>query len=259
MAINRQIEQSLARLTLEQRERHFHHHSYSEDLRQYELMRRGDPDAVAEGERMFRGPFTGSLSDDPVKNYRYLFVSSVTMACRFCMEGGMDTEVAYNLSDLYIRRMDRCETVEEIFELHSAMFSDLTSRMKSLTLEQTYALPVHKVLEYISRRLQEPLTVERLAEVAGLTPAYLSTLFKKETGLALSEYIRRERIGMARQLLQYTDYSCTDIAEYLCFSSDSHFSRVFREYTGLTPTEYRRRNYQRFWNKDEENERSDPQ
>ena len=48
MAVNRQIEQSLARLTLEQRERHFHHHSYREDLRQYELMRRGDPDAVAE-------------------------------------------------------------------------------------------------------------------------------------------------------------------------------------------------------------------
>ena len=67
------------------------------------------------------------------------------------------------MRDLYIRRMDRCETVEEIFELHSAMFSDLTSRMKSLTLERTYALPVHKVLEYISRRLQEPLTVAATA------------------------------------------------------------------------------------------------
>ena len=259
MAVNRQIEQSLARLTLEQRERHFHHHSYREDLRQYELMRRGDPGAVAEGERMFRGPNTGSLSDDPLTNYRYLFVSAVTMACRFCMEGGMDSEIAYNLSDLYIRRMDRCESVEEIFSLHSAMFSDFTSRMGALIREKTYSLPVHKVMEYISRRLQDPLTVEHLAKVAGLTPSYLSTLFKKETGIALSEYIRRERIDMAGQLLQYTDYSCTDIAEYLCFSSDSHFSRVFREYVGLTPTEYRKRNFQRFWNKDETPERSGSQ
>ncbi len=171
----------------------------------------------------------------------------------------MDSEIAYNLSDLYIRKMDRCESVEEIFSLHSAMFSDFTSRMRTLIREKTYSLPVHKVMEYISRRLQDPLTVEHLAEVAGLTPSYLSTLFKKETGLALSEYIRRERIDMAGQLLQYTDYSCTDIAEYLCFSSDSHFSRVFREYVGLTPTEYRKRNYQRFWNKDETPERSGSQ
>ena len=232
MAVNRQIEQSLARLTLEQRERHFHHHSYREDLRQYELMRRGDPDALKARLRL------GSMLSD--------------------LEG-MDSEIAYNLSDLYIRKMDRCESVEEIFSLHSAMFSDFTSRMGALIREKTYSLPVHKVMEYISRRLQDPLTVEHLAEVAGLTPSYLSTLFKKETGIALSEYIRRERIDMAGQLLQYTDYSCTDIAEYLCFSSDSHFSRVFREYVGLTPTEYRKRNFQRFWNKDETPERSGSQ
>ena len=251
MAVNRQIERSLARLTLEQRERNFHHYSYGEDLRQYELMKRGDPEAVVEGERMFRGPNTGSLSDDPLSNYRYLFVASVTMACRFCIEGGMPAEVAYNLSDLYIRKMDQSMSVDEIFSLHTTMFRDFTSRMQELLRAQNYALPVHQVMEYISRHLQEPLTVERLSEVAQRTPSYLSTLFKKETGISLSEYIRRERIDMARQLLRYTDYSCLEIAEYLCFSSDSHFSRVFREYTGYTPTDYRKRFFERHWNDEE--------
>ena len=251
MAINRQIDQSLTKLTLEQRERHFQHHSYDEDIRQYELMKRGDMDAVAEGERMFRGPNTGSLADDPVLNYKYLFVSAVTMACRFCMEGGMENETAYTLSDLYIRKMDTCQSVEEIFALHTTMFRDFTTRMAELLRGQAYARPVHQVLDYIQRHLQEPMTVESLAAAVGLTPSYLSTLFKKETHLSLSEYIRRERVDMARQLLQYTDYSCLDIAEYLCFSSDSHFSRVFRAYTGLTPTAYRRKNYQKHWAEDE--------
>ena len=251
MAINRQIERSLAQLTLEQRERNFHHHSYSEDLRQYELMKRGDPEAVDEAERMFRGPNTGSLSDDLLTNYRYLFVASVTMACRFCIEGGMPTEVAFNLSDLYIRKMDLSMSVDEIFSLHKTMFGDFTSRMRELLHTRDYALPVHQVMEYISRHLQEPLTVERLSEVAQRTPSYLSTLFKKETGISLSEYIRRERIDMARQLLRYTDYSCLEIAEYLCFSSDSHFSKIFRKYTGLSPTAYRKRYFERHWNKED--------
>ena len=254
MAVNRQIERSLARLTLEQRERNFHHYSYSEDLRQYELMKRGDPEAVKEGERMFRGPNTGSLSDDPLTNFRYLFVASVTMACRFCIEGGMPAEVAYNLSDLYIRKMDLSTSVDEIFSLHSTMFHDFTSRMQELLRAQNYSLPVHQVMEYVSRHLQEPLTVEKLAVVAQRTPSYLSTLFKKETGLSLSGYIRRERIDMARQLLRYTDYSCLEIAEYLCFSSDSHFSKVFRECTGFTPTDYRRKYFERHWISEEQSQ-----
>ena len=65
--------------------------------------------------------------------------------------------------------------------------------------------------------------------------------------MAVSEHIRRKRIDTARTLLQYTDFSCLEIAEYLCFSSDSHFTRVFREYTGQTPSDYRRQNYQKNW------------
>ena len=59
--------------------------------------------------------------------------------------------------------------------------------------------------------------------------------------------------------IRYNREHAVEIAEYLCFSSDSHFSRVFREHVGLTPTEYRKRNYQRFWNKDETPERNGSQ
>ena len=69
MSVNRRIAESLKRLTFEHREADFHHHSYDEDIRQYEYIKRGDLRALAEGKRMFEGPTTGSLSDDPVMNY----------------------------------------------------------------------------------------------------------------------------------------------------------------------------------------------
>ena len=216
MAVNRKIEESLARLSFEHREDAYHHHSYDEDLYQYELLRRGDEKAIEVGKKMFEGKTTGSLSDDPVTNYKYLFVAAITLACRFCIEGGMPPEDAYNISDLYIRQMD--------------------SRQ------------VHLCLDYIERNLQQPLTVEILAEELHLSPSYLSVLFKKETGVAVSEYIRRKRIDTAKTLLQYTEFSCLEIAEYLCFSSDSHFSRVFQAYTGMTPTAFRKAKFRTHWN-----------
>ena len=62
MAVNRRIEESLARLSFGHREEQFHHHSYDEDLYQYELIRRGDLKALEVGKRMFEGDTTGSLS-----------------------------------------------------------------------------------------------------------------------------------------------------------------------------------------------------
>ena len=98
MSVNRRIEESLARLTFEHREEQYRHHTYDEDLYQYELLRNGDARAVGIGKQLFEGAMTGPLSDDPVTNYRYLFVASITLACRFCIEGGMAAEEAFNMS-----------------------------------------------------------------------------------------------------------------------------------------------------------------
>lgn len=247
MSVNRQIAESLERLTFEHREADFRHHTYDEDMHQYELVKRGDLRALEVGRRMFEGPSTGSLSDDPVKNYKYLFVASITLACRFCIEGGMPVEDAFNLSDLYIRQADRCGTVDEIFRLHDVMFRDYTTRMQGIQRRDVYSLPVHRCLDYIDRHLRQPLTVDLLAKELGLSNSYVSIVFKREVGVPVSEYIRRKRVDTARILLQYTEFSCLEIAEYLCFSSDSHFSRVFRSYTGQTPTEYRRLNFRKHW------------
>lgn len=247
MSVNLKIAEMLEKLTFEHREADYRHHTYEEDMNQYELVRRGDARALEVGKRMFEGPTTGSLSDDPVRNYQYLFVASVTLACRFCIEGGMPSEEAFNLSDLYIRQVDACTGVEEIFALHDAMFRDYTTRMQGLMRKEVYSRPVHRCMDYIDRHLQQPLTVKALAEALELSESYLSTLFKREAGVALSEYIRAKRVDTARTLLQYTEFSCVEIAEYLCFASDSHFSRVFREYTGQTPSAYRKAHWQGHW------------
>ena len=72
-----------------------------------------------------------------------------------------------------------------------------------------------------------------------MSASYLSRLFKKETGLSVSSYIRQQKIEMAKNLLRFSDSSMIEIANQLAFSSQSHFIQQFREVTGITPKKYR--------------------
>lgn len=221
------------------RETEDRHHTNTEDLYQYDLLRMGNPKAVEEGIRMFSSNLTGHISDDPLRNYKYLFVASITLASRSAIAGGMDAERAYNISDLYILKMDTLQTVEEVKALHADMFAFYTREMAALDKATVYSKPVVVCIDYIHNHLHEAIRVEGLAAEVGLNRSYFSTLFKKETGQSVSGYILSKRMEAAQNMLKFSDYSYAEIAAILAFSSQSHFIRVFRAQTGYTPKEYR--------------------
>ena len=68
----------------------------------------------------------------------------------------------------------------------------------------------------------------------GVSASYLSRLFKKETGVSVSAYIRNRKIEMAKNLLRFSNDSMIEIANRLSFSSQSHFIQQFREVVGMT-------------------------
>ena len=186
------------------RETGWHHHTHAEDTWQFELLKAGDMRAVEEGILRFNSANTGHLSDDPVRNRKYLFVTSVTQACRAAINGGMDSERAYNISDLYIQKMDILETEEEICKLHADMMTFYTKEMAELDRKRVYSRPVVICMDYILLR----------------------------------------KLEAARNMLKYSEYSNAEISAILAFSSQSHFSRIFKKETGYTPKEYRDRFFQ---------------
>ena len=95
------------------REDRVRHHRYVEEMKQYDLMRSGDISAISESTRLWDSGLYGYLSDDPLKNAKYRFVTTITLATRFAIEGGMDEEDAYNASDLYIQDLDNCKTPDD--------------------------------------------------------------------------------------------------------------------------------------------------
>ncbi len=240
MANKTVTEKQLLYMEFLNRENDFQHFYYDQEMLQYELLRVGNPRAVEEGNRLFCSDMNGHLSDDPLRHYQYLFVAAITLATRFAIQGGMNAEKAYNASDLYINKADCCRTVEEIKELHKDMFAFFTRRVAEAKKENVFSQPVIRCMDYVYHHLYETIRVTDLAEHVELNSHYLSALFKKETGVSISDYITSRRVEAAQNMLKYSDYSYADIASYLAFSSQSHFIRVFKARTGYTPKEYRK-------------------
>ena len=219
---------------------------FERELNVYRSVRAGDIEAVkANFERIRKNFFAGkgTLSDDPVRNIMYHFVTSVAMVARFCIEGGLGHDAAYTLSDIYIQRADKLNNVEMIIDFFLEMQLDFAERMKTLKKDNVISLHVRKCIDYIYEHLHEELTLKLLADHVGLNSSYLSKLFSKETGMSIKSFIIKARVTTAENLLTDSEFSCLDISLALGFSSQSAFISVFRKVNGITPKKYRELHY----------------
>ncbi len=134
--------------------------------------------------------------------------------------------------------MDRSVTEEELVNGFIALSSQFFQKLRNdrQTIGQ---LPIRLTRQYLSEHYSENITLEELAENAGLSPAYLSSQFKKENGIGISDYLSSVRMDEAKKLLK-GDLPVNLIAEQVGFSDPKYFSRLFRKMIGIKPSEYRK-------------------
>ena len=137
--------------------------------------------------------------------------------------------------------------MKEISELHDVMALDFTGKMRLLQKNAALSKPIAQCIDYIYAHISSRITVDELAEYTGLSPSYLSRLFKQNLGVSISDYIREKKIEKAQNLLRFSDFSYVEIANYLSFSSQSHFIQTFEHYIGMTPKQYRNSKYKSTW------------
>ena len=214
------------------------HLPYEREMEFYRCVQAGDLKRVHTLMKPLAGDGFGTLSKDSIRNLKYHLIITIAMISRFCIEGGMEKETAYNLSDIFINRTDLCNSEKEIKALHREIILYYTRKMKQLKQQHLYSKPVIRSLDYIYDHLHERITLTGIAAHLSLTPQYFSRLFRKETGVTLSEYMMRKRIEAAQNMLKYSNYSAVEISNYLNFSSHSHFVHKFHQYSGTTPKAY---------------------
>jgi AraC family transcriptional regulator len=98
---------------------------------------------------------------------------------------------------------------------------------------------LHRALDYMHAHLGEELSLRQLAAVVQLSPHHFAARFKQSTGVAPYQYVLRQRIATAQHLLAETHLSLAEVAYRLGFSSQAHFTTMFRQHIGTTPGAYR--------------------
>ena len=175
----------------------------------------------------------GNISDIKARTLELIVIIS-----RSVISSGADVGDIFRYSAAYMQEIDHCDSVDQL------------SRWLSAVIEQFIAVSfdyadirhsdiVFKTMDYIRSNCLRRITLEEIAGEVYLSKSYLSSIFKQETGMSITDYINQARVNHSKKLLTATAMPLIDIANECCFGDQSYFSRVFKKYQGVSPKKYR--------------------
>ncbi|WP_056949328.1 helix-turn-helix domain-containing protein [Lentilactobacillus kisonensis] len=97
-------------------------------------------------------------------------------------------------------------------------------------------------LNYIKNNIDQTISLDEVAQHVFLSPSYLSRIFKKTMHVNFIDYINNQKIAIAGEQLCLTESPVSHIAKQIGFAQTSYFTKIFKQHTGLTPSEFRQRN-----------------
>lgn len=234
------LDKKTRKILLESRESFIPHTPYLYEKNMLEAVRMGDIKLAKESLRLMKtSGKAGTLSKNPLRQAQIIFISLITQITRAAMDAGVPEDLAYAMSDSYIQTSENCTRVSQIQTLQERAIGDFASAVKHQKNSPPFSKAIRKAVNYINSHMQEKISLEMLAEVSGLSQGRFSHLFREETGMSPMTYLQTERIKTAKTMLLYTEYTVSEISTILCFSSESHFIKVFKQSEGIPPGKYR--------------------
>jgi AraC-like DNA-binding protein len=227
------LEQNLMETIIHRQNQEAAHTPHNQEMLEMKCIREGDGETLRQ---TIKEPVTGQrglVSTDPVRQAKDVAISVITLASRSAISGGIHPEIAFTM----VESLAQPEQIETVMREAEYKLADMVKQQK--TKDELPHPIVGKVKDYIFRNLQSEIKVSDMAEKFAVNADYLSFLFHKNTGKTISRYVLEEKVKAAQSMLIYTDNSLQEIAFSLNFSSQSHFSTVFRKIAGVTPREYR--------------------
>ncbi|GAA3409954.1 response regulator [Paenibacillus hodogayensis] len=131
--------------------------------------------------------------------------------------------------------------VESVKDLQDLVTDVLELAMTSIETLGSNETVVDKIKRHITANIDQDMSRQYIADYIGFSPDYMVKLFKKETGLSISEYVLKERIHLAKELLAKSETSISNVALAAGFANFSYFSTLFKKEVLMTPQEYRKR------------------
>ncbi len=204
------------------------------------LITKGDLDCLQNflKNTKFEVLYRKNMSD--IRLNKHIALISVALFVRAAIEGGFDCSMAFYMSNHYIDSIYASGSSANIASILEQAVYDFTEQVSSVKQIRTNMPVVDAAIRYIQRYINKPIQVNEIASYLHMNSAYLSHIFKKETGISLKLHIHKTKCEEAKILLKTTQMSLTEISNYLGYSTQSHFQNTFKKLTGTTPSEYKK-------------------
>jgi two-component system response regulator YesN len=195
------------------------------------------------GAREILNEFLGSIFFESGMNFEIIkvrIIELVVIISRAAIEAGVEAKELLGMNYSYLTELNKATDIEELLHKLSEILENFIHKV-SLTKEKKKKVKSRKMFEYINRNFTNKITAEEVARMAKLSISRALHLLKEETGLSLSEYIKKLRIDYGKYLLLNTDMNLADIAIETGFFDQSHFTKTFKEGEKMTPSDFRRK------------------
>lgn len=226
-------------ILIKRRETFDFHNPYAHELYMLNIVRCGDIKRLEEYSLLPNPGTPGLLSKDPLRNKKNLLIASVSTITRAAMDGGVPEEVAYAMSDSFIRKSEEAWDIQTVEALRERALRDFTLAVVSYKKKKAVSLRAHRCMDYIQKFLYQDISLSLLSDVLKVSESTVSRIFTKEIGLSFSYYVQKERIEAAKNMLLFTSYTMLEISNMLTFATQSYFIKIFKKHTGKTPAEFR--------------------
>ena len=175
---------------------------------------------------------------DELRNAKNYSIIMNTLLRKAAERGGVHPLYLDRVSSRFALQIEQLSMLSKNTDLMCEMFRAYCRLVRKHSIKN-FSPPVQKTILFIDSDLSANLSPNLLAERQGISLGYLSTIFKKETGKTISEYIREKRIKHAAHLLKTTHLQIQTVALHCGIMDVQYFSKIFKKETGKTPKEYR--------------------
>ena len=232
----------LMKEALKNAENEKHHHSYLFERQIMQLLKEGNEEAITSLLAGSDYNELGVMSHSAQKQSEYLAVLFISLMARAAIEANVDPYRAYAINDIYLQKISESKRPEQHRLIMQMAVHQLVVEIQRIGNRQKALPHVERAKQVIRANLNREMSLAEISAAVGVSPNYLSAIFKKQEGMTLKEFILRERVEAAKIILRDTDLPISRVAAYLHFSSHSHLSCAFKKLAGETPTDYRNRN-----------------
>lgn len=219
------------------------HHSYSSELVKLDAVASGDPERYEEENAKGSDGINGTLAYTRFRDLQNLSICNVVLCSRAAISSGLSVEMAYTMADYLILTIERCRSEADVTFVSNKAGLIFARMVRSLKQDVSYKVSMRrlsrKAIETIKRHLYIKADRKMIASSLKVNEDYLDRTLKEDINATVSECLRIERIKEAKKLLISTETPILEIAQMLMFTSSSHFARVFKRHTGVSPKEYR--------------------